>query len=194
MPAHTSNPTSSSTGAAGKRSGISVLRAVPVSTTRVPFIAEKEGHRTVGQWLAATCSLRESDLGAPFKMKRSYARMGSTRGSLDVRFTKPEFQVGGANVIGSLANTYRPLSTGSFPPIPASPVFSDLESDASSCFSPPMPSEIPRTPVVAALSDGEGRVTNLMRWLDYRGAHEGDAIEAVRLEQPLETQKRNSSM
>ncbi|KAG8739906.1 hypothetical protein FRC10_005005 [Ceratobasidium sp. 414] len=194
MSTHASNLATLSTGAAGERGRAPVLRAVPMATTRVLFTTQGEGRGAVKRWLAANRSARESDLGVPFKMKRSYASMGSIRDSLDIGSTKPQLQVGGANILGSPADTYNLLSTGSFHPIPASPVFSNLESDASDSSSPSTPSEMPQTPVVnTSLSDGESRVDNVMRRLDYHDAHKEDATEALRLERLLEMQMRDSS-
>ncbi|KAG8696467.1 hypothetical protein FRC08_007134, partial [Ceratobasidium sp. 394] len=171
----------SSSGAAGKKDGASVLRAVPMSTTRALFINKEETRHAVREWLAANCSTHKP-------------MMGSTRAPLDTEFTKPKFQAGGANILWSLADTHDTLSTGSCSPIPGSPVFSNLESDPGSCFSPTMPSEMPCTPVVTIpLSDGEGRADDITRRLDYRGAHEEDAAEALRLEQLLEMQRRDSN-
>ncbi|KAG9076123.1 hypothetical protein FS749_012138, partial [Ceratobasidium sp. UAMH 11750] len=133
----------SSSGAAGKKDEASVPRAVPMSTTRVLFTAKEETRRAVREWLAANCSTHKPGSGAPFKTMHSYAMKGSIRAPLDTGFTKPKFQAGGANILWSLADTHDTLSTGCFSPIPGSPVFSDLESDASSCFSPTMPSEMP---------------------------------------------------
>ncbi|KAG8704897.1 hypothetical protein FRC08_001956 [Ceratobasidium sp. 394] len=184
----------SSAGSAGKKDEASVLRAVPMSTTWVLFITREETRRAVREWLAANCSAHKLDSVMPLKAKHSYAMMGSTRAPLDTGLTKPKFQAGGANILWSLADTYDPLSTGSFSPIPGSSVFSELESDSGSCFSPAMLSEMPCTPVVTIpLSDGEGRADNITRRLDYRGAHEEDAAEALRLEQLLETQRRDSN-
>ncbi|KAG9119949.1 hypothetical protein FRC07_004787, partial [Ceratobasidium sp. 392] len=197
MSTRMNNTTNTATGAAAARGRVSILRSVPMSTTRVILSAKGEGRLAIQRWMAAKSYSHNSDLVESIKMERSYAVMGSIYGSSAIGLSKLEAQAGGANILGSLADSplYNIFSdTPLHSPKPASPVFSDLDSEAGAYVSLSMPSEMPCTPVVATtLSNDEGRVDSIMRQLDYHGVHEEDATEALRLEKLLEMQRRESS-
>ncbi|KAG8717739.1 hypothetical protein FRC09_013782 [Ceratobasidium sp. 395] len=169
-----------------------ILCSVPMSTTRVLLIKKEGMNPSLQAWLDKIQSAPNSSLVEPsLKMKRSYARMGSTYNS---RVDSEPLELGtseqGADILGSLFRRHL-LSPNFWTPDLLSP---NAEPDAGPYFSPPVLEETPQTPKVTPnISDGEGSVEDIARRLDYHGPHEEDAIEALKLEKLLEAQRRESS-
>jgi hypothetical protein len=78
---------------------------------------------------------------------------------------------------------------------PASPMFSTLDPGADFDCPSPVPSEMPGTPVMSALSndeyENEARLEDVTRRLNSHGAHQDDVIEALRLGQWVQTPRQS---